>query len=49
MSIIGIDNTKLEAFSREDKDADWGFDHIKRRFYYGYKVTVMITHKPLRW
>lgn len=41
MSILGIDSTKLEAFSREDMDADWGFDHIKRRFYYGYKVHLL--------
>ncbi len=41
MSILGIDSTKLEAFSREDMDADWGFDHVRRNFYYGYKVHLL--------
>ncbi|WP_231845176.1 hypothetical protein [Methanocella paludicola] len=29
MSMLGIDSTKLEAFSRKDDDADWGFDHVR--------------------
>ncbi|AFD00248.1 hypothetical protein Mtc_1496 [Methanocella conradii HZ254] len=28
MSILGIDSTKLEAYSRKDMDAGWGYDHI---------------------
>jgi IS5 family transposase len=41
MSMLGIDSTKLEAFSMEDKDAAWGFDHIRKTFYYGYKVHLL--------
>jgi hypothetical protein len=33
MSLLGIDSTKVEAFSRKDEDAAWGFDHVKGRFY----------------
>lgn len=41
MSLLGIDSTKVEAFSLKDEDAAWGFDHVKRRFYYGYKAHLL--------
>ena len=41
MSLLGIDSTKLEAFSMKDEDAAWGFDHIRNKFYYGYKVHLL--------
>src|SRR5208337_388049 len=27
--------------SLKDTDAAWGYDHIKRKFYYGYKVHLL--------
>jgi hypothetical protein len=41
MSVLGIDSTKVEAYSLKDTDAAWGYDHIKRKFYYGYKVHLL--------
>lgn len=41
MSLLGIDSTKLESFSLKDMDAAWGYDHVKGRFYYGYKVHLL--------
>ncbi|BAI60953.1 putative transposase for insertion sequence element [Methanocella paludicola SANAE] len=41
MSMLGIDSTKVEAFSLGDEDADWGYDHIRKKFYYGYKVHLL--------
>lgn len=41
MTLLGIDSTKLEAYSKNDDGAGWGFDHVKRRFYYGYKAHLV--------
>ncbi|BAI60939.1 putative transposase for insertion sequence element [Methanocella paludicola SANAE] len=41
MSLLGIDSTKLDAFSLRDEDAAWGFDHVRRKYYYGYKVHLL--------
>ncbi len=41
MSILGIGNTKLDAYSREEMDAAWGFDHVRKKFYYGYKIHLL--------
>jgi hypothetical protein len=41
MSLLGIDSTKVEAYSLKDEDAAWGFDHVRKKFYYGYKVHLL--------
>jgi len=41
MSMLGIDSTKLDAFSLEDGDAALGFDHVRKKFYFGYKVHLL--------
>lgn len=41
MSLLGIDSTKVEASSRKDEDADWGYDHVHKNYYYGYKAHLL--------
>jgi IS5 family transposase len=37
----GVDSTKLEAYTYKDKQAGWGYDHIGKRHYKGYKVHLI--------
>ena len=41
LSLLGVDSTKLEAFTRKDADATGGYDHVHHQFYYGYKVHLL--------
>jgi transposase len=41
---IAIDGSILEA-SLDDKQAGWGWDHIKKEYVYGYKVHVIVDCK----
>jgi IS5 family transposase len=43
---LGADSTKLEA-CRKDGQAGWGYDHIDRRFYKGYKVHLLYDTRLL--
>jgi IS5 family transposase len=38
---LGIDSTKLEAYTYKDKQAGWGYDHIAKRYYKGYKIHLL--------
>jgi len=38
---LGVDSTKVEAFTKKDKQAGWGYDHISKSFYKGYKVHLL--------
>jgi transposase len=41
---IAIDGSIIEA-NLDDKQADWGWDHIKKEYVYGYKVHVIVDTK----
>lgn len=41
MRMVGVDSTSLEAFSKRDPDASWGYDHITEETYYGYKIHLL--------
>lgn len=41
LHFIAQDGTILEV-NNDDKDADWGWDHIKEQFVYGYKIHVVV-------
>ena len=43
---LGADSTKLEA-RKKDGQAGWGYDHIDRRFYKGYKVHLLYDTRLL--
>lgn len=38
---LGVDSTKLEAYTYKDKQAGWGYDHMDRRHYKGYKIHLI--------
>jgi IS5 family transposase len=38
---LGVDSTKLEAYTYKDKQAGWGYDHINKHYYKGYKVHLI--------
>jgi transposase len=38
---LGVDSTKLEAYTYKDKQMGWGYDHIAKRHYKGYKVLLI--------
>ena len=44
---LGVDSTKLEAYTKKDRQAGWGYDHIDRRFYKGYKVHLLYDTRLL--
>ncbi len=46
MSLPGIDSTKVEAYSLKDDDAARGFDHVRGKYYYGYKVHLLYDFSP---
>jgi transposase, IS5 family len=35
---LGVDSTKLDAYTYKDKQAGWIWDHMDKRFYKGYKI-----------
>jgi predicted secreted protein len=41
MHMVGVDSTSLKAFSKNDPDADWGYDHINDEYYYGFKIHLL--------
>jgi hypothetical protein len=41
MSLVGIDSTILLAYSMKDRDVDWGYDHISKMNYKGYRVHIL--------
>lgn len=41
LSLLGVNSTKLEALTRKDESATWGYDHVYHRYYYGYKVHLL--------
>ena len=41
MSLVGVDSTILPAYSMKDGDADWGYDHISKEYYKGYRVHIL--------
>ncbi|OPY30693.1 MAG: Transposase DDE domain protein [Methanocella sp. PtaU1.Bin125] len=43
---LGADSTKLEA-RENDGQSGWGYDHIDRRFYKGYKVHLLYDTRLL--
>jgi hypothetical protein len=43
---LGADSTKLEA-RKKDRQAGWGYDHIDKRFYKGYKVHLLYDTRLL--
>ena len=43
---LGADSTKLEA-RKKDGQAGWGYDHIDKRFYKGYKVHLLYDTRLL--
>ena len=43
---LGVDSTKLEVYTKKDKQAGWGYDHINR-FYKGYKVHLLYDTRLL--
>jgi len=44
---LGVDSTKLEAHTRKDKQAGWGYDHITDSHYKGYKVHLLYNTRLL--
>jgi transposase len=42
--IIAIDGSIIEA-KPDDKQASWGWDHIKKDYVYGYKIHVIVDTK----
>jgi hypothetical protein len=38
---LGVDSTKLEAYTYKDKQAGWGYDHMAKQYYKGYKVHLV--------
>jgi transposase, IS5 family len=38
---LGIDSTKLEAHTYKDRQAGWGYDHITKHYYKGYKINMI--------
>jgi transposase, IS5 family len=41
MRMVGVDSTSLEAYSKKDPDASWGYNHITDQMYYGYKIHLL--------
>ncbi len=41
MCMVGVDSTSLRAYSLDDPDAAWGYDHITEEMYYGYKIHLL--------
>jgi hypothetical protein len=41
MCMVGVDSTGLDAYSEDDPDAAWGYDHISEEMYYGYKIHLL--------
>jgi hypothetical protein len=41
MCMVGVDSTSLNAYSEDDPDAAWGYDHITEEMYYGYKIHLL--------
>lgn len=44
---LGVDSTKLEAHTKKDRQAGWGYDHIDKKFYKGYKVRFLYDMRLL--
>jgi hypothetical protein len=38
---LGVDSTKLEAYTYKDGQAGWGYDHVDKKMYKGYKVHLL--------
>lgn len=38
---LGVDSTKIEAYTYKDKQAGWGYDHINKKRYKGYKAHII--------
>lgn len=41
MRTLGVDSTKIEGYSRNDKQSGWGYDNIQKRAYKGYKAHIL--------
>jgi IS5 family transposase len=44
---LGIDSTKIEAYSRKDRGAGWGWDHMAGKYYKGYKAHILYDIRSL--
>ncbi len=44
---LGVDSTKLEAYTYKDGQAGWGYDHVDRKVYKGYKVHLLYDTRLL--
>lgn len=44
---LGVDSTGLEAHSKKDKRAGWGYHHIEKSFYKGYAVYLLYDTRLL--
>ena len=44
---LGVDSTKVDAHTRRDKQAGWGYDHIAKKYYKGYKVHLLYNMRLL--
>lgn len=44
---LGIDSTKIEAYSRKDRQAGWGWDHLTKKCYKGYKAHILYDLESL--
>jgi len=38
---LGVDSTKIEAYTYKDRQAGWGYDHLAKRHYKGYKAHMI--------
>lgn len=44
---LGIDSTKVPAYSRKDRQAGWGWDHLAGKYYKGYKAHILYDIRSL--
>ena len=44
---LGVDSTKLEAYTYKDRQAGWGYDHVEKKVYKGYKVHLLYDTRLL--
>ena len=47
LRVLGVDSTKVEAYSKKDREAGWGWDHMTKKYYKGYKANMFYDLKSL--
>ena len=45
--VLGIDSTKIPAYSKRDYGAGWGWDHMTGKYYKGYKAHILYDIRSL--